>query len=68
MPQLNAPFTDACPKCGFHRIVHYDDLTDDERRLTESLPGSAIYKKEDRKMHRFCTRCWHEFPEREILV
>jgi hypothetical protein len=38
----------------------WSDLADDEKLLAEKLPASAEYSKEERKKHRYCTRCWFE--------
>ncbi|HMQ05081.1 MAG TPA: hypothetical protein PKD26_14270 [Pyrinomonadaceae bacterium] len=54
-----------CPKCGGSRIREWNDLTDDQRMLAERLPASAEFTPAERKKHRFCTRCWFEFTERE---
>jgi len=39
---------------------NWSDLSDDEKLLAERLPTSAEYSREERKKHRFCTRCWYE--------
>ncbi|HEY2866112.1 MAG TPA: hypothetical protein VGJ02_03405 [Pyrinomonadaceae bacterium] len=49
-----------CPRCGAIKLKHWSDLTDDEKFLAERLPASAEYSKDERKKHRFCTRCWYE--------
>lgn len=49
-----------CPKCQSPKMRAWDELTDDEKFLVERLPGSADFTAEERKKHRFCTRCWFE--------
>jgi hypothetical protein len=49
-----------CPQCGGARLKTWDELTDEQQFLVERLPASAEYTKEERKKHRFCTRCWFE--------
>ena len=44
------------------------DLTDDEKMLVQSLPMSAEFKLEERKKHRFCTRCWFEETENTLTA
>jgi hypothetical protein len=53
-----------CPKCGAIKLVAWGDLTPDERLLADRLPASAEYSREERKKHRFCTRCWFEETDR----
>jgi hypothetical protein len=38
----------------------WHELTDDEKLLAAKLPASADHNNEQRKKHRFCTRCWFE--------
>lgn len=54
-----------CPRCGSMRLKQWSDLTDDEKFLAERLPASGEYTKEERKKHRFCTRCWFEATKKE---
>jgi hypothetical protein len=49
-----------CPRCGAMKFKSWSELTDDEKFLAERFPASAEYSKEERKKHRFCTRCWYE--------
>ena len=49
-----------CPRCGFHKMRLWRELEADEKLLAEKLPASAEFTKEQRKKHRFCTRCWFE--------
>jgi len=49
-------------------MVDWGDLKDDERILADRLPGSAQHTPEERKKHRFCTRCWSEFHDGELLA
>jgi len=57
---MKAPGQTICPRCGAMKLKSWSDLTDDERFLAERLPASAEYSKDQRKKHRFCTRCWFE--------
>jgi hypothetical protein len=53
--------TDAiCPRCLSPGMRSWDGLTDEQKMLAERLPLSAEYTPEERKKHRFCTRCWFE--------
>jgi Zn-finger nucleic acid-binding protein len=54
-----------CPQCGGARLKRWDELTDEQKFLVERLPASAEYTKEERKKHRFCTRCWFEKDNRK---
>jgi hypothetical protein len=38
----------------------WDQLTEEEQFLALRLPASADFTPEERKKHRFCTRCWFE--------
>jgi ribosomal protein S27AE len=49
-----------CPRCGYPILKKWEDLTADEKFFAERLPMSADYTAEQRKRHRFCTRCWFE--------
>lgn len=46
----------------------WEDLTDDENFVAKRLPASAEFTLEERKKHRFCTRCWFEDDEKTALV
>ena len=37
-----------------------DELDEEQIFLVQRLPASAEYTTEERKKHRFCTRCWFE--------
>lgn len=41
-------------------MVSWDELNEEEKFLAGKLPGSADFTAEERKKHRFCTRCWFE--------
>jgi hypothetical protein len=43
------------------------DLTEEQKLLAERLPMSAEYSLEERKKHRFCTRCWFEEGENKSI-
>lgn len=49
-----------CPRCLSVAIKDWPELTDEQKLLAERLPMSADYALEERKKHRFCTRCWFE--------
>ncbi|MEO6051943.1 MAG: hypothetical protein ABIP78_11505 [Pyrinomonadaceae bacterium] len=49
-----------CPRCGSQKIKSWTEMTADEKFVVERLPMSAEYAREERKKHRFCTRCWFE--------
>jgi Zn-finger nucleic acid-binding protein len=49
-----------CPRCRSVILRSWDELDDDEKLLAERLPASAEYSRQERKKHRFCTRCWFE--------
>lgn len=49
-----------CPRCGSRKMKAWTDLDADEKLLAEKLPMSAEYTCDERKKHRFCTRCWFE--------
>jgi len=54
-----------CPRCGSMRLKRWDELSRNEQIAAERLPTSAKYSHEQRKKHRFCTRCWYEQVDRE---
>jgi hypothetical protein len=45
------------------RLKRWDELERDEKIAAERLPGSAHFSKDERKKHRFCTRCWFEIKD-----
>ena len=49
-----------CPRCDSPKLKSWPELTEDEKFLADRLPMSAEYTPEQRKKHRFCTRCWFE--------
>jgi len=38
----------------------WHDLSDEEKYIVDRLPFFADVPREQRKKHRFCTRCWYE--------
>lgn len=52
-------FDDHCPKCHFHRMTAWNELTDEQKMLVERLPASFQFTPAERKKHRFCERCFH---------
>jgi hypothetical protein len=51
---------DACPRCGFHRLKSWDELTDDERFVAERTINASELTPDQRKKSLICTRCWYE--------
>ena len=49
-----------CPRCTLPGMKTWDQLTEEEQFLALRLPASADFTPEERKKHRFCTRCWYE--------
>jgi len=49
-----------CPKCGFHQMKTWHDLSDDEKMLIEKLPLNAELSSKQRENNSFCPRCWFE--------
>jgi hypothetical protein len=49
-----------CPKCGSPKIKRWSDLTEDEKFIVERLPASGEFSSEERRRHRFCSRCFYE--------
>ena len=45
----------------------WSELNAKQKILVEKLPGNADFMPEERKMHRFCTRCWLEDLPRSQL-
>ena len=45
-------------RCRNHEVL--GELDRDDRIVAERLPQSAEFTPEERKKHRFCTRCWYE--------
>ena len=54
-----------CPRCGAAKMKDWAALDDDQKFTVERLEMSARYTLNDRKKHRFCTRCWFEAPAKE---
>lgn len=54
-----------CPKCHSGLLKNWDELSFDERFLTERLEKNTEFSKEERKKHLFCTKCWFETPDSE---
>jgi hypothetical protein len=52
--------TEVCPRCGYYRLMPWKELDDEQRFLVERLAASAEWTPEERKRHRYCTRCWFE--------
>jgi hypothetical protein len=53
-----------CPRCGEGQLRTWDELSEEERRVARSLPGSVDYTPGEREaMHRWCTNCWYEETE-----
>ena len=52
--------SEICPRCQTGKLKTWTELTADERILVERLPASAEFSPEERKRHRFCTRCRFE--------
>lgn len=59
---------DGCPKCGYREMRSWDELTEEEMMIALRLPGSAEFSVEERKKHRFCTRCWFEDAARSAFA
>ena len=53
----------SCPRCGSVRLKPWADLDEEQKMLADRLLGSAEYTPEERKQHRFCTRCWFEVSD-----
>ena len=51
--------SDRCPRCS-SELKAWTDLTEHEQTLALSLGSLADHPPEQRKKHRFCTRCWFE--------
>ena len=49
-----------CPKCHYAKMKAWEELSDEEQFLALRLPLSAEFSLDERKKHRFCTRCWFE--------
>ncbi|MEO7659821.1 MAG: hypothetical protein ABIV48_09425 [Pyrinomonadaceae bacterium] len=60
---MNNSIQNICPRCDSLRVKTWDELTDEEEMLAERLPTSAEFTPQERKKHRFCTRCWLEESE-----
>jgi len=56
-----------CPRCQQAKMKVWADLTGEEKFLAERLPLSATYTRQEREMHQFCPRCWHEEADKTVL-
>jgi len=54
-----------CPNCDCAALKAWDELDRDEMIVVERLPKSRLFTVEERKKHRFCTRCWYESVDSE---
>jgi len=53
--------TTRCPQCHEGVLKGWLELNDEEREVVKRLPGAANYRVTERqRLHRWCTRCWHE--------
>jgi hypothetical protein len=48
-------------------MKRWDELSDDERFVAERTTRVADTAPEQRKKHRFCTRCWFEDSGRNSI-
>lgn len=46
-----------CPRCDAPRLKSWGELNDEEKDMIERL-GIMRSGREERKKHRYCTRCW----------
>ena len=51
-----------CPRCDL-RLKSWAELDEEQEMIAERLEKSAEYSLEERKKHRYCTRCWFEFVD-----
>jgi hypothetical protein len=58
--------SDKCPKCDYKQLRTWDELSDEEKMAFKVQPTK--YPMEQRKRHRFCTRCLFEEVVDERLV
>ena len=49
-----------CPRCDSPALRSWGELADQEKYIVERLPIFADVPEQQRKKHRFCTRCWFE--------
>jgi len=56
-----------CPRCHSRKMKTWAELTEEQRMLAERLPLSADYTPEERKKHRFCTQCWFEDEDPDLI-
>ena len=49
-----------CPRCDSPKMKAWQELSDEEKYIVDRLPLFADVPAEQRKKHRFCTRCWYE--------
>ena len=57
-----------CPNCDCAALKSWDELDRDELIVVECLPNSRLFTHEERKKHRFCTRCFYEDIQRKSDV
>jgi len=57
-----------CPNCDCAALKAWDELDRDEMIVVERLPKSRLFTVEERKKHRFCTRCWYEIEDTQRTV
>ena len=57
-----------CPRCDAPKMKGWAELSDDEKYLVERLPLFADLPLDQRKKHRFCTRCWFEETKKNELA
>jgi hypothetical protein len=59
---------DRCPRCDA-RMKTWPELEEEEREVVKRLPASAEADTAERqRLHRWCTRCWHESRTDETVA
>ncbi len=53
-----------CSRCGSMTLRTWSELDEDQQMFIQRLPGCVEFTDEERKKHRFCTRCWFEISHR----
>lgn len=61
---MNNQFGTKCPRCGEGHLRGWDELSEEERMVTERMPEAVDFSPGERQsMHRWCTNCGYEETE-----
>lgn len=57
-----------CPRCYSGVLKSWEELSFEEKMLAEKMPANTEFSKRERQKHLFCTNCWFETIDNELLI